>query len=402
LADRLRLYLTPGIGNQKLRQIRTAFQSMEHFIQALRQTPSPFPATLLAGLLKPTELTKRKLSEDFAAQSQGLHRVLYPEHPEYPEALRHIPDAPELLWVKGQVQALNAQPCIAIVGGRQCTELGRAIAQDFSRKLAQQGWTLVSGMAKGIDAFVHQGAIEAKGLTLGVLGAGVNHIYPKQNKALFAEVLEKGGALLSEYPMDTQPKPGHFPRRNRIISGLSRGVLVVEAAMKSGSLVTARLALEQGREVFAVPGAITNAMSEGCHRLIQEGAYLVTSVADITQSLSWLCGSTWPTPELEPLTFTTNSNLSGKLGLIPKPRAITPVMDGASASEINASEISQPDCHLSASAVTLLKSIGTEPVSIDDLVERLELDLSQLVPDLMELELAEVIENVGIGYRLKA
>ena len=203
--------------------------------------------------------------------------------PDYPPLLASIPDAPLVLYVEGEVGTLSL-PQLAMVGSRNPTALGRDTAAQFARHLAGAGFTITSGLALGIDAASHRGALQAGGRTLAVLGCGLDTIYPRGNEEL-AALVAGSGALVSDLPTGTRPLRHHFPRRNRIISGLSVGTLVVEAALQSGSLITARLAAEQGREVFAIPGSIHNPMSRGCHRLIRQGAKLVETVEDIVTEL---------------------------------------------------------------------------------------------------------------------
>ncbi len=202
--------------------------------------------------------------------------------PEYPKALLGIPDHPPYLSLKG---ALNGEDsAIAIVGSRRASSYGLNTAEKFAHELSAHHVTIVSGMARGIDTAAHRGALKAGGRTIGVLGCGIDMIYPAENRLLFTEIAERG-ALISEFPMGTEPRPENFPRRNRIISGISRGVLVVEAAENSGSLITAQYALDQGREVFAVPGNISHSNSRGTNRLIKQGAKLVERVEDILEEL---------------------------------------------------------------------------------------------------------------------
>jgi DNA processing protein len=201
----------------------------------------------------------------------------------YPERLKQIPDAPNLLYVQGDLKFLNA-PQIAIVGSRTPSIQGLQLAEKFAFELATEGLVVTSGMAIGIDGASHKGAIKAGGVTIAVLGSGLDIIYPQQHVNLSREIIEHG-CLISEFPIGTTPKPFNFPQRNRIISGLSLGVLVVEAAEKSGSLITADFAAEQGREIFAVPGSVCSNKVKGCHALIKQGAKLVESITDVLDEL---------------------------------------------------------------------------------------------------------------------
>ncbi len=197
----------------------------------------------------------------------------------YPDWLRTIPDPPLVLFCLGRRSALDQQ-MVAVVGGRRCITMGRSTAFELAKGLAENGRNIVSGLAVGIDAAAHRGALAAQGgITTAVRGAGFGNLYPKQNTQLAQQLLAAGGLLVSEYPTAVAPRPYHFPERNRIISGLSALTVLAEASVKSGSLITARLALEQGRDVCAVPGSVTSPLSGGCHRLIRQGAALITSVA---------------------------------------------------------------------------------------------------------------------------
>jgi len=208
-------------------------------------------------------------------------RPLHPRDPGYPEPLRHIPDPPSIYW---RGRPWTGAPAVAIVGTRQATPYGLAVAADLAGRLAQLGIVIVSGLARGIDASAHRGCLESGGTTLAVLGCGLDVHYPPEHAGL-AEAIAGSGALLSEWPPRTPPRAFHFPARNRIISGLAAGVVVVEAAERSGALITARLAGEQGREVFAVPGSIRSPQSVGSHRLIQDGAKLVADIDDVLSEL---------------------------------------------------------------------------------------------------------------------
>jgi DNA processing protein len=215
--------------------------------------------------------------------SQPQHRLVTLADAEYPGALLQIADPPLLLFVLGDAQLLG-RPGLAVVGSRNPTRRGAEDAQAFARALSDAGLTIVSGLALGIDAAAHRGGLGGRGSSVAVVGTGLDRVYPARNRELARE-LAASGALVSEFPPGTPPLPPNFPRRNRIISGLARGCLVVEAALESGSLITARFALEQGREVFAVPGSIHSPLSKGCHWLIKQGAKLVESAADVVDEL---------------------------------------------------------------------------------------------------------------------
>ena len=215
---------------------------------------------------------------------RSQQHLLLHDMQEYPALLKEIAGAPPVLFVHGN-PAILEQPQIAIVGSRNATRPSLDTAQSFARSLAKGGFAVTSGLALGVDAAAHQGALDVQGTTIAVVGTGLNQVYPARHRALAQEIIEQGGALVSELTLDSAPHASHFPRRNRIISGLSLGVLVVEASPSSGSLITARLAAEQGREVYAIPGSIHAPGARGCHQLIRDGATLIETVGDILESL---------------------------------------------------------------------------------------------------------------------
>jgi DNA processing protein len=242
-----------------------------------------FGAAAISALRHPDPLA---LDRDEAWLAEPGHSLVTWGSADYPPLLAAIPDAPLVLFVAGSAAALSL-PQLAMVGSRNPTQLGRETAEQFARHLAGAGLAITSGLALGIDAASHRGALLADGWTVAVLGCGLDTVYPREHAAL-AQAIAAHGALVSDLPMGTPPLKHHFPRRNRIISGLSVGTLVVEAALQSGSLITARLAAEQGREVFAIPGSIHNPMARGCHRLIRQGAKLVETADDVFAELGAL------------------------------------------------------------------------------------------------------------------
>lgn len=242
-------------------------------------------------------------------QQAPRHHILTWQHPAYPALLRQIRGAPPLLFVRGQVEVLDL-PQIAIVGSRHCSRQGKELAQQFAAHFSRHGFVTTSGLALGIDAAAHAGALET-GRTIAVLAHGLDSVFPARNRGLGEQVVEQG-ALVSEFPIGVQPRPEFFPRRNRIISGLSLGVLVVEAALKSGSLITANVAADQGREVFAIPGSIHNPLVKGCHALIRNGARLVETADQVVEELLPLLGylrqpSLFPAPR-QPLSVAYPAN----------------------------------------------------------------------------------------------
>jgi DNA processing protein len=277
------LCLTPGIGPRLRRQLLDQFGTATAVFQAapsaLREVPGIGPK-LCSALLK---IQQRDLATDCQQWREQGVKLLVEGSPAYPAALAEIADPPGLLFQRGELLPSD-QLAIAIVGTRHCTSYGKQMAERLATGLARNGFTIVSGLARGIDAAAHEAALQCGGRTIGVLGGGVCKIYPAEHNDL-AERVIKQGALLSETEPNDDPVKGAFPQRNRIISGLSHGVLVIEASLTSGSLITARLALEQGREVFAVPGRADQEGSRGCHRLIRDGAKLVESIDDILEEL---------------------------------------------------------------------------------------------------------------------
>ncbi|NTV12421.1 MAG: DNA-protecting protein DprA [Desulfobulbaceae bacterium] len=280
LEEWLTLYLTPGLGVAGCRNLVDWFGSPERALQASRKELAAVKGLREKGLeaIGQTKPRQDAVEELRRARQLGLTIICLADR-EYPEWLRHIPNPPVILYIKGEPSALAA-PGISIVGSRAASSYGLRMAETLAGQLAGLGLTVVSGLALGIDTAAHHGALKGGGSTVAVLGCGLDLVYPPQNRELF-EIIPSRGCLVSEYPLGTQPDGFRFPARNRIISGLSRGVVVVEATLKSGSLITAELALEQGREVFAIPGRADSLKSAGCHRLLQQGAKLVMSVGDV-------------------------------------------------------------------------------------------------------------------------
>jgi DNA processing protein len=287
----------------------------------------------------------------------------------YPSLLLEIADPPPLLYVLGDVTLLSSVQ-IGVVGSRKPSRGGCEHAHGFAKQLAVDGWTITSGMALGIDAEAHRGALDAGGKTIAVLGTGLDVPYPNRHRNLYQQIAEHG-AVISEWPLGSPPLPGHFPRRNRIISGLSLGVLVVEAALQSGSLVTARLALEQNREVFAIPGSIHNPAVKGCHELIRQGAKLVEHVGHIEEELSgWLA----------PTTLACNA-IEGAMDDSPSFKNMDP---------------------LTKSEQSLLKALGFEPASVDELIGRSIAPINQMLADITTLIAKGLLdEREGRYWRLR-
>jgi DNA processing protein len=287
LAAWLRLTLIPGIGGEGQRRLLKACGSPEAIFStsgsALRGVLGSALAERLVGHDARTEIDAA-----LAWVAQAGNHILTLADAAYPQALLTAADPPVLVYAKGDPErlALLNRPAFAIVGSRNATKQGEANATAFAQALAAAGLTIVSGLAAGIDAAAHRGALPEAASTIAVVGTGCDRIYPARNEALAREIAEKG-VIVSEFPVGTPPLAANFPRRNRIIAGLARGCLVVEAARQSGSLITARLSAEAGREVFAIPGSIHSPQSRGCHALIKQGAKLVESAQDILEELRW-------------------------------------------------------------------------------------------------------------------
>lgn len=283
----------PGIGSRSLFRWLTQFTDMEHLFNA-------YDSELKAAGLTNQQISTlrhpnwRLIEADLEwAQKENHHLIAFPDA-QYPPLLKEIDDPPLLLYVIGNQQALQ-QIQIAIVGSRHATSPGMKNAEQFAYSLAKAGIAVTSGLALGIDGASHRGALAAKGVTLGIFGTGLCHVYPSSHRELAAEIVRQQGALVSEFPLSTMPYSANFPRRNRIIGGLSVGVLVVEAALKSGSLITAKHALNQGRDVFAIPGSIHHPLTKGCHALIKQGAKLVEKAEDILEEIKlWHANFTNP------------------------------------------------------------------------------------------------------------
>ncbi len=296
--------------------------------------------------------------QELAWLEQPNHHLITLSDPRYPKRLREIADPPAALYVIGEPDLLSATQ-LGIVGSRNPTPGGSETAHAFAGYLAQSGLTITSGLALGVDAAAHRGALQAGGKTIAVAGTGLDRVYPARHRELAHEIVGQG-ALISEFPLGTPALALNFPRRNRIISGLSLGVLVVEAALQSGSLITARLAAEQGREVFAIPGSIHNPLARGCHALIRQGAKLVETAADILEELGPIAQTIAPMHEID----TGN---------------VTPGLD--------------------VEALTLLDCLGFDPTPVDSLIERSGLTPEAVSSMLLVLELqGHVVAAPGGHY----
>jgi DNA processing protein len=371
LAAWLRLERCAGIGPRTAAALLGVFGSPDAIFAADAATLAAHvtPAQARALLQPPADATRRLVDATLAWLDRPGHGVLALGEPGYPELLSHIPDPPLLLYIRGRA-ALLAGPSLAIVGSRNASMQGRMNAQAFAHSLSAAGLCIVSGLALGIDAAAHEGALPCVGGTVAVVGTGPDVVYPARNRAL-GERIAADGCIVSEYPVGTPPVPGNFPRRNRIISGLAAGVLVVEAAAQSGSLITARQAAEQGRDVFAIPGSIHAALAKGCHILIREGAKLVETAQDVLEALA----------------------SSPLLGV---PAACLPAPD-ISLTDMNNDNSPAAASGTSAEAA-LLAALGHDPVDIDALQARLGCPPGELSAQLLVLELAGRVERLPGGF----
>jgi DNA processing protein len=344
----LRLASLPGLGAEVFRRLLTAFGSPEAILSASQASVSRCVGSRLASLI-----CEGGADEDLAAVSAWLddpvNHVITFADAAYPPLLLQTPAPPPVLYAKGQLRFL-AQPSLAIVGSRSATPQGIATAESFAQALSNAGLTIVSGLAQGIDTAAHRGGLSGAAGTVAVVGTGLDIVYPARNRELAHEIAARG-CLLSEFALGTPALAANFPRRNRLISGLSRGCLVVEAAAQSGSLITARLAADQGREVFAIPGSIHSPLSKGCHLLIKQGAKLVETASDVLE----------------------------ELGLAPRPEAAP-----AAAPEPPAMQ-------------ALLGQLGFDPCDVDTLTARSGLSSDVVLALLSELEIAGRVATLPGG-----
>lgn len=350
-----RLKSTPGVGNLLCKRLIDVFHSPENAIHAPRKDllqVEGMSDRLINAIKRQTvpDSVKKELEK---IQQKGI-KILTLTNTDYPALLREIPDPPPCLYVYGCISA--AKKNISIVGSRNATQYGLDTTQRLGHDLASLGMTIVSGMARGIDTAAHEGALMARGKTIAVLGSGLDKIYPKENETLFHRIAETG-AVISEFPLGAEPEAHHFPMRNRVISGLSLGTVVVEATLRSGSLITARLATEQNREVFAVPGSINSFKSTGTHTLIKQGAKLVEQAGDIMEEISpWLDDTV------------TEDSCVGNVNINAKPP-------------------------LSPMETTVLGALEHYPLHIDDLTRKLDMEPSDLSGTLLCLELKGVVQQ---------
>ncbi len=360
LAAWLRLLGTPHVGRDSARKLLAAFGSPQAVFdapsRAWREVVGPAQSASLAELPDDFDAHLRLTADWLSADAEAPRHVAVLGDPLYPRALLETADPPLLLYAQGRAELLQADS-IAVVGSRNPTPQGLDNARAFAANLSEAGWTIVSGLALGIDGAAHAGALEGAGATVAVVGTGLDRVYPKRHLAL-AHRIARDGLMVSEFALGTPPLAANFPLRNRVIAGLARGTLVVEAAMQSGSLITARMAAEAGREVFAIPGSIHSPQSRGCHWLIKQGAKLVDSAQDILD-------------ELQP------GGAPGRAPQAPPDRPPNPLLD----------------------------ALGYEPTSIDALVARTGWSAAELNTRLLDLELqgqvarlpGQLFQRIGAG-----
>lgn len=345
----LRLSLLPGLGHQSLRKLLVALGTPANILAASHRDLSGIVGEKIAIAIRNGGADPSLWSAVGSWLEAPANHIITLADADYPQALLEIPDPPPLIYVKGRLDLLN-RPGFAIVGSRNATAQGLANAEAFAAALSNAGLTIVSGLALGVDAAAHRGGLDGSSSTIAVVGTGLDTVYPARNRDL-AHRIAADGTLISEFPLGTPGLAANFPRRNRLICGLSRGCLVVEAAISSGSLITARLATDQGREVFAIPGSIHSPLAKGCHALIKQGAKLVESAQDVLE----------------------------ELGLL---RPVAPVAGAVPQAT---------DDH------PLLVHIGFDPVDIDTLQQRSGLAINALNSALTDLELAGLLESLPGG-----
>jgi DNA processing protein len=348
----LALATVPKVGPVRIRQLIRNFKTPEAILHAGRADLENLPdiGPKLASLIA-READFGKAEKQLELLEKSAYKLAVFESDEYPESLKNIYDPPPFIFYEGDVDCLK-RPCLAVVGPRSASSYGRMMAEKLVRELIEAGFTIVSGFARGIDTIAHRTAVDSGGLTSAVFGCGIDTIYPPENKTLYRNLVLNGCAI-SEFFLKEKPEPKYFPRRNRIISGLSLGVLVVEAGEKSGALLTAQHALDQGREVFAVPGNINSRTSKGTNRIIRDGAKLVTSAEDVLEELKFLVPSSRPVDE----------------------NRITP--------------------HLEGVQKKIYDILSNQPIQLDKIVKRAQMPVSSALEILLELELNGLVRQLS-------
>jgi len=348
------LNITYDIGGIRLKKLLEYFETPQNILKA-----PPEKLMAVSGIGEKIayqihSLKKEDLDKELALAKKYNLKILTAEDEDYPKILKHIPDPPIVLYVKGELKEEDKFG-IAIVGSRRASFYGLSLAEKFAFELSQYGFTIISGMARGIDSCAHKGALKRGGRTIAVMGSGFSHIYPEENREL-SEKISQNGAVISEFPLDAKPLSQNFPRRNRVISGLSLGVLVVEAAKNSGALITADFALEQGREVFALPGKVDSHTSFGTNGLIKQGAKLVSCVDDILEEFSL--------PINKNQSDNTKTNSKSESDFIDKEEG------------------------------EIYNSISDQAIQLDELVEKTTLDIPTISAILLRLEMKKLIKQL--------
>lgn len=410
----LALFHSPGVGATRFHKLIEWFGSSESAVNGDR-------TLMTAAGIKPNTLRLldeyiaqgldseigRLVARDLEWASQPNHSIIFFHGDDYPPLLKHIDSPPPVLYVRGS-KGLLCEPQLAMVGSRNPSIDGKENAYRFAKSIANMGFAINSGMALGVDGSAHKGAIDGGGHTIAVVGTGVDIIYPARHRGLAAEILARG-TIVSELPLGAQPHPSNFPRRNRIISALSLGVLVVEASPKSGSLITAHCALDQGREVYAIPGSIHNPMARGCHQLLRQGAKLVESAEDIFEEISSLLAfhqlirneSARPPmldnlpPPVTPDLF--ESEFSHRVALVPSKAGKGSSVTNPPTSSCQSDTLSANS--LTDSEQTILNLLGFDVVSIDLIVERSGLSAEDISVLMMTLELKGIVQAVPGGFQ---
>ncbi|KPJ93859.1 MAG: hypothetical protein AMJ53_06420 [Gammaproteobacteria bacterium SG8_11] len=372
----LALLRAPGIGCSTFASLLEQFSSPEEVLSAAQ-------GSFLRNIVSDKTLSFLRnpdwdsVDNDLRWLSQDNNGVLTLHDPRYPKLLREIHDPPPLLFYRGEPQLLN-HPQLAVVGSRNPSSNGNTTALEFAKHLSEAGFVITSGLALGIDTAAHRGALAARKLTVAVAGTGLDRVYPARNRELAHQIAEHG-ILVSEFAPGTPPLAANFPRRNRVISGLSVGTLVVEAARQSGSLITARMAMEQSREVFAIPGSIHNPLARGCHALIRQGAKLVETAEDIMEELK----------PLMRLVYSQQLAASPE----PPPSSSTSTENGNSTHNQELNDFLPTTEHRQ-----LYAQLGYEPMSIDTLVEQSQLTTEAVSAMLVELELKGCVTSSNGMY----
>lgn len=409
----LRLASAPNIGPTRIRRLLERFGLPGNVLRAKPSALTPYVGAVGAEYLlaPPTVACQRELERVVAWIEDPSHHFVVLGDPAYPPALLESPDPPPVLYICGRLELLHpgplGQPTVAVVGSRHATHMGKMHARRFARALGEAGVPVVSGLALGVDAVAHESAIDTVGGTIAVVGTGADRHYPRSNVEL-AERIAIDGAIVSEWPLGTPPRPAHFPRRNRVIAALSTGVLVVEATPHSGSLITAQLAVDYGRDVYAIPGSVEAPYKRGCNRLIRDGAMLVETPVDLLAVLGLAC----PEAQREQTVRRGTLQAAGVAGVADVPHAATPAMSTeaptAATSETPtetpaAAALGMPTAYarraVSSASETrrVLAALGHDPTAIDVLIARTGLSGPQVQSAVLSLELDGEVEWLTSG-----